>query len=576
MTARTTARALGAPGRPGRRRRLAAAVAVVGTMLALAGCVAIPTSGPVGEGPGVVEEPADVVPLADGPRPGAGPEEIVLGFLRAGAAAGLGDDFAVAREYLAASARDWDPTERVVVYSSAGSPEVTSISPTQVKVTVPVAATLDAGGRYAEAAPGASETALLDLVEDSSGQWRISGLENGILLSEPNFESLYRLTPLYFLSPDERYLVPEPRWFPDRNVATSAVRELLAGPSPWLRDAVRTAVPEGVRLSVDAVTINDDGAAVVDLTQAVLSAGTEQRSLLLAQLQATLRLPRIRDVQIQAGGVPLAQVPVAELERGVDLRTRLAVTTPDALLELADLKLVPVGGIGPLTGLGVRHPARSEDGDLTVGISGTDELITLPDADGETTVLATGGSLLAPSVDRLDWVWTGSAAEPDALLAVQADGTSVRIDADWLDGRTVRSVRVARDGARIAVLSSGADGVALDVTGVVRDDSGTPQQLGEPLRAGAVLVDGTAVTWVDDLNLAVLGRSGTMTSPALHLVPIAGQTRALPAVEDAVSIAAGKGDRALYVGAADGTLYGLSGQSWVVAATEVRDPAFPG
>jgi len=66
---------------------------------------------------------------------------------------------------------------------------------------------------------------------------------------------------------------------------------------------------------------------------------------------------------------------------------------------------------------------------------------------------------------------------------------------------------VSRDGARIAVLSSGSDGLTLDVAAVMRDAKNRPQQLGAALGVGAPLVDATRVVWVDDTTLGVLGRS---------------------------------------------------------------------
>jgi hypothetical protein len=118
--------------------------------------------------------------------------------------------------------------------------------------------------------------------------------------------------------------------------------------------------------------------------------------------------------------------------------------------------------------------------------------------------------------------------------------------------------------------------VTLDVAGIVRDDSGTPQRIGDRLRVGARLTSATQVVWVDEATLAVLGASGTMTSPTMHLVPVTGRTQALPTLEGATSIAAGKGERALYLGGADGVLHNLQGTTWVTVATNVTDPAFAG
>ena len=157
-----------------------------------------------------------------------------------------------------------------------------------------------------------------------------------------------------------------------------------------------------------------------------------------------------------------------------------------------------------------------------------------------------------------------------------ADGVEVGVGAAWLEDRAVRSLQVSRDGTRIAVVSVATDGVSVDVTGVVRDDSGTPQRLGDRLRVGAGLLTATDVVWVDESTLGVLGTSGTMTGPTLHLVTVGGRTRAMPALEDAVAVAAGRGERAVYVVSSTGALYTLRGTSWVVVATGVRSPAFPG
>lgn len=569
-----------APRRSVRRTPLVALVVLMAAVLSA--CVAIPTSGTVVVGVDEVSEPGPLSPLGERPDPGAGPEAIVQGFLTASAAgfsrdpsADVNNDFSVAREYLAGEARGtWRPRERVVVYPTSSIPEITLLSDMQVQVKLTVAARIDADGQYAEAAPGAQESLVFDLVEDSSGQWRISVLDDGVVLSEPSFEQVYRSAAIYFLSPDNHYLVPDIRWFPVRNLATSVTQALLAGPSAWLRDGVRTAVPDGVQLTPDAVPIAADGTAEVGLSGAAL-ADTSERALLLAQIEATLRIPRVSGVQVTAGSVPLTTTPTV-LARGVDSEAALEVLQGDALMTMSKGTLVPVTGVGSLAGLAAHAPARDEAGTLRVLLSGPDSLVLAPTADAPAKVLLEAPGLVQPSVDRLGWVWTAHRGADGTLDAVSADGQSVAVGAEWLAGRTVLSLRVARDGARIAVLSTGPDGLTLDVAAVIRDDKDRPQQLGDALGVGATLVDATRVVWVDDSTLGVLGRSGAATAAAYHLVPLAGQTRALPTLDDAVTIAGGKGERALYAAASDGRLFWRSGQSWVVAATGVRDPYLPG
>ena len=62
------------------------AVALVAVVSVLAACDGIPIAGPVGTGDGAVSEPGPVVLLAYGPPADANPQEIVRGFLQAGAA----------------------------------------------------------------------------------------------------------------------------------------------------------------------------------------------------------------------------------------------------------------------------------------------------------------------------------------------------------------------------------------------------------------------------------------------------------------------------------------------------------
>jgi Lipoprotein LpqB beta-propeller domain/Sporulation and spore germination len=569
-----------APRRPLGRTTLAVLAVLVAT--ALGACSAMPTSGAVGVGVKEVSEPGPLSPLGERPDPGAGPVAIVQGFLTASAAgfsrdpsSDVNNDFSVAREYLAGDARGtWRPRERVVVYPTSSIPEITLVSDTQVQVKLTVAARIDANGQYSEAVPGAQESLVFDLVEDSSKQWRISVLDDGVVLSAPSFEQVYRSAAIYFLSPDKTYLVPDVRWFPVRNLATSVMQALLAGPSPWLRDGVRTAVPDGVELTPGAVPIAADGTAAVGLSGAALADATE-RALLLAQIEATLRIPRVSGVEVTAGGVPLTTTP-AVLKRGIDSEAPLEALQGDVVATMVKGALVPVDGVGSLAGLAAHDAARDEAGTLRVLLSGADSLVLAPTPNAPAKVLLQAPALVQPSVDRLGWVWTAHAGAGGALDAVRADGQAAAVGAEWLAGRTVRSLRVARDGTRIAVLSSGPDGLTLDVAAVMRDDKGRPQQLGAALGVGATLVDATRVVWVDDSTLGVLGRSGAATAAAYHIVPLAGQTRALPTLEGAITIAGGKGERALYAAASDGQLFWRSGQSWVVAATGARDPYLPG
>ncbi|KSW13742.1 LpqB family beta-propeller domain-containing protein [Cellulomonas sp. B6] len=553
------------------RGAVPSAVLVVGVLV---GCAAIPTSGPVTEGDGVVSEQAGVVVLAQGPQADADPVAIVEGFLLASDAEVTGD-FGVTRQFLAADERtEWDPGAATVV---AARTKVEQTGEAQVTVSVDVSARLDADGRYAEAPADARETLRYELVQDARGDWRIAHAPDGVVVSARRFEQQFRATSLYFLSPDERMLVPEVRWFRDRNVPTAVVRALLAGPSPWLRDAVTTAVPAGTELKPEAVTLEQGGVAELTLepAQAVQDA---DRGLLLAQLEASLRALGITTVHVQAGasGAPLegraaelATPDPGELEMLVDGRT----------LVLVDGAPAPVEGVGPVLGTAPQAIARSGDGSVRVALADASTLVTVPTGGAEQRTLLTGAGLAAPSVDRFGRVWTARASTPGRLDAVRLDGTVTEVAAEWLLGRTVRAVRVSRDASRVAIVSDGTDGTTLDVAGVVRDDDGAPVALGPALRVGAPLTPTGPVVWVDDVTLAVLSDGDAGAAP--YLVTVAGRSTALPAVADAVALAADRGERTLYVVTADGELLRHQGGTWVAVPKvtgelDVTGLAFPG
>lgn len=567
-------------GRPGLgagtgRGLVALLVLVLGV---LSGCATMPRSGPVQQGDPDVTEPGSIALLARLPVEGDSPEEIVDGFLRA-AAAGLTDDFAIAREFLSTSARSsWNPLARVDVYS--GQAELGEISAGDViRVSAALAAVVDSGGRYTEAVPGTGVALDLALGRAPDGEWRITDLEDGILLSEPIFRSLFQQTPLYFVAPDGAALVSETRWFPRRTVETAAVGALLAGPSAWLAEGVVSAFPPGTRLMVDTVTVRD-GTAQVDLSAEALDAPPAQRTLLIAQLSETLvGLPRVQSVRVTAGGVEIATTG-----RNPDLLVDPSVGSSPVVLADGALRAVEGGQLvalgpaeGPLPIAGPSQPALPYGSGVAVVLSEGTAVVTAPvDGGPAVTLLAGDSTLTAPSYDRLGWIWTSPVTGTGVVRVVRPDGARLDVSADWLEARDVRSLRISRDGARALVVSVGDGSVLVEVAAVVRDADGRPVALGEALRVGQRITAATTAVWVDQQTVAVLGRVGSGSTGTVVLVPVGGPTTSLPAVEGAVALTSGKGDRLLFVSTVLGELFARNGLGWTSVVAGVRDPAFPG
>lgn len=571
------------PTAPRRRTPRATLVLTVALAAGLGGCVGIPTSGPIHSGQVPVSEPGSAFPLpAADPVVDADPAAIVTGFLSAGQA-GLSDDFVVARKFLTVNASaEWDPRTRVLVYPSQSAGPVVGLREDGTwLVTVPIEARVDAAGIYTEAAPGSHDELVFELLRDGAGQWRISSLDDGVVMSWPNFDNQYRETPVYFATPDRTQLVPDVRWFPTAKAATSAVTELLAGPAPWLRDAVVTGAPDGARLSTASVPVSSTHVASVDLSaEANLADG--DRNLLQAQLEATLeRLPftLIDEVRVTVGTAPWEPTaPPLDLARDVGPAHGPYLLTEGRLALVDGGAVEPVPGAAPLTDLVANHPAISPDESIRVVMDGISRLMLLPPDAGEPVELFGGTDLIAPTIDRLNWVWTGEVTSVGTLDAVTETGEAIEVKADWLEGRTVRSMRVSRDGSRIVIVTAGPGEprVWVDVAAVFRDERGRPQRIGDPVRIGASLTDATEVSWVTESSVAVLGLSDGLGDPTMHLVPLGGPTQAQPLMDGTVSIATGKGNRALYLADDEGTLRSQQGGSWVVIAEDVRDPVFPG
>ncbi|MFC4556022.1 LpqB family beta-propeller domain-containing protein [Georgenia faecalis] len=560
-----------------RRGRLAAVLTLVA--LLLTGCASLPRSGPVVAGDPDLPDSDGVALVAYGPAPDAEPQAIVQGFLRA-VAAGAGDEFTMAREFLAGPvSHTWNPRAQVWVHAARDEIAISQAADGTVRASATAVASIDAEGRYTEAAPDTTVDLDFSLVRGADGQWRIVDLEDGILISPADFDAQYAQLPVYFLTADREALVPETRWFSEQHAATAVVRGLLEGPSPWLAAGVTSAIPVGTRLTVDSVSVLE-GIAEVDLSPEVLAAEPEQRGLVMAQLEASLRsVSSVQAVRVTVAGSPFElEEPVPVLVRNPYVTANPVVVSADELLRFNGLDVVPVSGALPMPDARLRAPAlpyENAEGPMVV-LDGTDRLVTVATTEAAPVVLVESPDLVAPTVDRHGWVWTSPRSSDGALVAARENGATVPVEASWLAGSDILSLRVSREGARAVIVRESEGASHVEIAAVVRDRDGTPRALGDPVRLGEVLTSASAVTWVDEETVAVLGTSGTDEAPSVHLLTVGGPTTDLPAVERATTVTAGTGDRTLLLGTSDGQLFERNGLGWSLAVTAVADPAYPG
>ena len=204
---------------------------------------------------------------------------------------------------------------------------------------------------------------------------------------------------------------------------------------------------------------------------------------------------------------------------------------------------------------------------------------TLPgDPAAKATVLMKDSHLVAPSIDRFGWIWSGKTPSPGFLRTALRDGTQVEVAAPWLAERTIVAVRISHDGSRAAIISADGDQTQIEVAAIIRDPSNLPLSLGTPITVGSALVGATLMQWTDEATLAVIAHSATSDVDTLFTVTVGGRSEMISNVEGATSMGAGRGLRSLYIGTQAGEILSRTstGASWAVVLEDAFYPTFPG
>src|SRR5688572_14653601 len=180
-------------------RRLRAVVAAAAVGAALSGCAGIPTSGSVHKGRDLQLERQDAAVqfIAEEPVPNASAVQVVQGFLRA--SADFRGDHEVARMYLTSrAAQRWRPAAETVVHDGGAPPAVRAGTDGTVAAQVTEVARIDAEGTYRRTA-GSPDLTRTYRMEREDGEWRIAGLDDGLVLSQLDVDQTFRQVSLYFL-----------------------------------------------------------------------------------------------------------------------------------------------------------------------------------------------------------------------------------------------------------------------------------------------------------------------------------------------------------------------------------------
>ncbi|MGW2631279.1 LpqB family beta-propeller domain-containing protein [Streptomyces chattanoogensis] len=608
------------PRRGARRARTAGLLG--GAAVLLAGCASMPDSGDV--------KAVDQSPRAEGdsqvrvygvpPQDGAQPTNIVRSFLDATTSDEA--DFRTARQYLAKSARKWQPFRVTDVLQERPKPEPQVQRNREdengytVTLTGSQVAKVDANHAYTP--EERKYRATIHLIKED-GQWRIDRLPNGLVLGQSDFQRIYRSVNKYYFASyksessqpkaSRNVLVADPVYLRQRiEPITASVEALLSGPTDWLGEVTSSEFPPGTRLAARDLSLDDSNALRVRLSKQAISTDSGQCKRMAAQLFFTVqdmtRASKISDVKLEdANGGSLCELSQEQAERDfspVRYAGRSAqeyfIDADHKVVSMSDSATEPTPVRGPF-GTGktpLRSVAVSRDETTAAGVSGDGRsLYVAALEDGVqrgAPLLTSAGSakdpdqgLTAPSWDGLGDLWIADrAAHSSRLLRLrEGKGTPEEVAMPGLDGRRIKAIRVAADGIRIAVLVEDKGRTTLQLGRVERGGSSAHPVLSvEELRPIAPqLEDVVAASWAGGSRLVVVGREsgGVQQMQYMETDGSASNAQTLPGVNGVKAVAASEDEaRPLIADATEGIVRLPPDANWKTVAKEGTAPVYPG
>lgn len=604
------------------------AYATSGAVL-LTGCASMPDSGDLRGVESTPRQDAQVRVFAMPPSEDASPTQIVQGFLEA--LTSDDPDYRTARQYLTTeAAKAWKPELSTTVLADgpgaqADPPGREETGEVSFTLTGDKVATVDAQQAYASATGPYDK--LVHLTQDAkSGQWRIDGVPQGVVMGKSDFQRNYMSVSKYYFASNtvgaaadgSPMAVADPVYVRSHvEPTTQMVRSLLGGPTTWLDPVVRSSFPEGVALHEDAgpLTADDRGKLTVPLNGKAAGTGTKQCKEMAAQLLFTLRnlSPAVDEVELRAGGkqlCSLTQEAIGTVADGgslnspgylyfVDGEHRLVRIPADSDATQPD----PVPGALGEGETSLRSVAVSRDERAAAGVALDGGALyvgsVVPGGSlGEPVLSSRGKSeedrLTTPSWDAQGGLWVADRdpADPRLFLLEEGSGEPLEVRTPGLDGR-IQAVRVAADGVRIALVVAKGDRRSLMIGRIER--SGTNGQegpAGPAEKTGArpavtvlqmrpatpELEKVTAMSWTGDSRLVVVGREEGGVEQMRYVevdgsIPEVPQPAALTGVEAVTASADDK--MPLVAHSVDGIVRLPSGAQWQ-KVTEGTAPVYPG
>jgi len=200
--------------------------------------------------------------------------------------------------------KNWTPSGEIYVYRV-----YPFTKQGQIGNIIPVSVPMQKVGKLLK--DGRIEPVYADRVEmafsvvDGSDGYLLKDAPRELMLSDVMLQSeWYEARPVYFWDKAGTRLIPDIRYVPpyatEPEKARLLVESLFAGPSPWLSQAVR---PLTVQVPLRTIPVySTDGTMSIDLPSQL---GEEELSRLATQLDKTLRVGQVSNVQLKIQGVPV-------------------------------------------------------------------------------------------------------------------------------------------------------------------------------------------------------------------------------------------------------------------------------
>jgi hypothetical protein len=189
-----------------------------------------------------------------------------------------------------------------------------------------------------------------------------------------------------------------------------------------------------------------------------------------------------------------------------------------------------------------------------------------PGADVEQ--IDTRAAIAGIEFDSQEYLWSMSRVIDSEIIATAPSLEQSIVSAPWLSGQSVRAFAIAPGGSKIAMLVQGPSRTRVLVSAVVRNLTGTPIELAEPIEVAAELADPSSISWIDQITVATVNTASGSTSALLST--IGGTSRQIPSLPGTRKIVAAGTSSQLYLLSETGELFSYRGSAWTPLRQSVR------